>query len=134
MNERQGGCLCGAIRYVLRGEPRAIVLCHCSHCQKQSGSAFSFNLVVKEADYEQQGETRVYVDTGDSGKPVYRHFCGCCGSPVFAVTALAPGKIVLKAGTLDDVDGLQPKAEIYVDEAMRWVLPVAGAERFPQHQ
>jgi hypothetical protein len=49
-------------RYVSKGEPRAIAICHCTHCQRQSGSLFSFNLVMREADYDQRGETRVYVD------------------------------------------------------------------------
>ena len=104
--ERKGGCLCRAVRYTLKSEPRAIAICHCTHCQKQSGSLFSFNLVIREADYEQSGETTIYQDKGDSGQPVYRHFCGNCGSPLFATTALAPGKVVVKAGTLDSLDGL----------------------------
>lgn len=131
---REGGCLCGAVRYVLKGEPRAIALCHCTRCQRQSGSLFSFNLVIREADYEQSGETMVYVDKGDSGQPVYRHFCRGCGSPVLAKTALAPGKVVVKAGTLDNIEGLQPQAEIYTDHAATWLAPVAGAARFAQNQ
>jgi hypothetical protein len=59
MRNRKGGCLCGAVRYVLKGEPRATAICHCTHCQRQSGSLFSFNLVVREADYEQSGGTTV---------------------------------------------------------------------------
>ena len=133
MQERKGGCLCGAVRYVLKGEPRATAICHCTHCQRQSGSLFSFNLVIREADYDQQGETMVYVDTGDSGQPVYRHFCGNCGSPILAKTALTPGKVVVKAGTLDSMEGLQPKTEIYTDHAVKWLAPVAGAARFAQN-
>jgi hypothetical protein len=132
MQNRQGGCLCGAVRYVLKSDPRAIAVCHCTHCQKQSGSVFSFNLVIRETDYDQQGETMVYVDNGDSGQPVHRHFCGRCGSPILAKTALAPGKVVVKAGTLDSMEGLEPKAEIYTDHAVTWLAPVAGATRFPR--
>ena len=134
MQDRRGGCLCGAVRYVLNGEPRAVAICHCTHCQKQSGSLFSFNLVIREADYEQSGETMVYVDEGDGGQPVYRHFCRRCGSPVLAKTALAPGKVVVKAGTLDDMEGLQPRTEIYTDHAVKWLAPVAGAARFARNQ
>jgi hypothetical protein len=133
MQERKGGCLCGAVRYVLKGEPRAVAVCHCTHCQKLSGGAFSVNLVMRESDYEQSGDTMVYVDSGDSGKPVYRHFCGRCGSPILAKTALAPGKLVLKAGSLDSMDGLRPQTEIYTDHAVQWIAPVAGAERFAQN-
>lgn len=98
MQDREGGCLCGAVRYTLKGEPRGTAICHCTHCQKQSGSLFSFNLVMRE----------VFIDKGDSGHPVYRHFCGRCGSPLLAKTALMPAKVVVKAGTLDDLDGLRP--------------------------
>ena len=106
MQDRKGGCLCGAVRYVLKGEPGAIAICHCTHCQRQSGSLFSFNPVIREADYEQSGETMVYVDKGDSGQPVYRHFCGGCGSPILPTIASAPGMVVVKAGTLDRMEGL----------------------------
>jgi hypothetical protein len=75
----------------------------------------------------------VYVDKGDSGQPVYRHFCGRCGSPILAKTALAPGNVVVKAGTLDSMEGLQPKTEIYTDHAVKWLLPVAGVARFAQN-
>jgi hypothetical protein len=133
MSDRKGGCLCGAVRYTLKGEPRSIALCHCTHCRRQRGSLFSFNLVLRESEYEQSGETTIFVDRGDSGHPVHRHFCGRCGSPLFAVTALMPGKIVLKAGTLDSMGGLQPKAEIYTDHAVEWIKPVAGAQRYAQN-
>ena len=133
MQDRKGGCLCGSVRYVLKSEPRGIAICHCTHCQKLSGSSFSLNVVVRDADYEQSGETRIYVDTGDSGQPVYRHFCGACGSPILARTSLMPGKVVVKAGTLDDLEGLQPQAEIYTDHALKWLAPVAGAKRFAQN-
>jgi hypothetical protein len=134
MQDRKGGCLCGAVRYVLKGEPRAIAICHCTHCQRQSGSLFSFNLVIRETDYEQSGESMVYVDKGDSGQPVYRHFCGRCGSPILATIAAAPGKVVVKAGTLDSMEGLQPQTEIYTDHAVKWLAPVAGATRFAQNR
>ena len=93
---------------------------------------FSFNVVVRESDYEQSGETMVYVDKGDSGQPVYRHFCGRCGSPILAMVAEAPGKIVVKAGTLDSMEGLQPQTEVYTDHAAKWLAPIAGAARFAQ--
>lgn len=133
MQDRTGGCLCGAVRYVLKSEPRSIAICHCTHCQRQSGSLFSFNLVIRETDYQQSGETRVFVDEGDSGQPVHRHFCGACGSPLFATTVLMPGKVVVKAGTLDSLDGLRPQAEIYTDRAVEWLAPVAGTARFAQN-
>jgi hypothetical protein len=87
----EGGCLCGDIRYRLKSPPKAIVLCDCTHCQRQGGSAFLVNLICPEADYEQLGQTTVYHDRGDSGFAVSRHFCGRCGSPVLTNAASVPG-------------------------------------------
>ncbi|MBR1219324.1 GFA family protein [Bradyrhizobium sp. U87765 SZCCT0131] len=133
MTERNGGCLCGAVRYGVKGELRGVTICHCTHCQKLSGSLFSFNAVAREADYVQSGATTVYIDSGDSGQPVERHFCGRCGSPILAKIAAAPGKVVIKAGTLDDIAGLQPKIEIYTDHAAAWLAPFEGATRFARN-
>ncbi|MBI0326865.1 GFA family protein [Burkholderia plantarii] len=132
MPDRQGGCLCGAVRYVLKGEPRVITICHCTHCRKLSGSPFSFNLAIRETDFERNGETKLFMDTGSSGNPVHRHFCGNCGSPIFAKIAAAPGKVIVKAGTLDNPDGLQPRVEIHTEHSLKWLAPVTGTTRFAQ--
>jgi len=132
MAKRTGGCLCGAVRYELASEPTMTAVCHCTHCQRQSGAMFSTNLVVPEADYHQTGETSVYEDRGDSGQPVYRHFCGRCGSPIISRVAVMPGLVMVKAGTLDDFSGLKPAVEVYTDHAAEWLAPIAGAQRFAQ--
>ena len=132
MTERVGGCLCGAVRYRLKCEPMATAVCHCTHCQKQSGGVFSTNLVIPEAQYEQTGETKVYADSGDSGQAVLRHFCGACGSPILSKAGIMPGMVLVKAGTLDDMSGLTPAVEVYTDHAAAWVAPIAGVQRFPQ--
>jgi hypothetical protein len=132
MTTREGGCLCGAVRYVLAGEPTMTAVCHCTHCQKQSGGVFSTNLVVQDADYRQTGETKVFRDRGDSGQPVDRHFCAACGSPIVSKVAVMPGLTMVKAGTLDDLSGLAPAVEVYTDHAAAWVSPIPGAQRFAQ--
>jgi hypothetical protein len=50
-----------------------------------------------------------------------------------ATIAAAPGKVVVKAGTLDSMEGLQPQTEIYTDHAVKWLALVAGAARFAQN-
>jgi hypothetical protein len=128
---RSGGCLCGAIRYQLKSEPKIMGVCHCSHCAKQSGSVFSVNIVVPVSDYVQTGQTKVFKDTGDSGQPVYRHFCGDCGSPILSKMPSMEGvAVVVKAGTLDDATGLSPAIEVYTVRAVSWLGPVQGTKRF----
>ena len=132
MADREGGCLCGAVRYVLKAEPVTTAVCHCTHCQRQSGGVFSTNLVVPEAAYVQTGETKVYDDNGDSGQSVWRHFCPNCGSPIISRIAVMPGVVMVKAGTLDDMSGVTPDIEVYTDHAADWIAPIPGARRFGQ--
>ena len=132
MSQREGGCLCGAVRYTLANDPVAMAVCHCTHCQKQSGAMFSANLVVPEADYAQTGKTKVFADRGDSGGAVLRHFCAECGSPILSKADVAPGMMLVKAGTLDDFSGLTPSVEVYTDHAAAWVGPIDGVPRFGQ--
>lgn len=126
---RDGGCLCGAIRYSISGEPLVTAVCHCTHCQKQGGSAFSVVAVVTDSQYSQTGVTRVYGDTGDSGKGVQRHFCGDCGSPIVSLVEAMPGLTMVKAGTLDDPKGLKPSQEVWCGSAWDAVPPFVGAAR-----
>ena len=117
----QGGCLCGAVRYTISGEPAASLVCHCTHCQKQSGSAFSTILGAAEGAVEVAGTPASYVDHGESGKAVERQFCGTCGSPLFSRVAVSPGMLWVKAGTLDDPAGFMPAAHIWTRSKQCWV-------------
>jgi len=133
MTKRTGGCLCGSVRYTLDSNPLMMAVCQCTHCQKQSGCVFSANVAVHDTAYQQQGETFICQDRGDSDQPVYRHFCPSCGSPILSKLAIMPGLTLVKAGTLDDLSGLIPVMEVYADHAAAWVSPVAGAQRFGQN-
>lgn len=123
-----GRCLCGDVRYSLSELPRVTVLCHCTHCQRQSGSLLSMVCLAPESALHLSGETRLFVDTGDSGLDVLRHFCGRCGSPILSRLASKPGVVFVKAGTLDDWRSLTPAVEVYRDHAAPWLLPIEGAE------
>ena len=67
---RTGRCLCGAVTYELDGELLATALCHCSHCQRQGGGAFSVNLVVHESQLSVSGDLKTYEETGERGDDV----------------------------------------------------------------
>src|SRR5271167_2502735 len=48
---QSGGCQCGAIRYEITGPPAAVYACHCTECQRQSGSAFAMAAVIPQAHF-----------------------------------------------------------------------------------
>jgi len=127
---REGGCLCGAVRYRVTGEPIISAVCHCRHCQKQGGSAFSVVIAVTDDNYAQTGETAVFEDRGDSGQPVYRHFCGTCGSPIVSIAGMLPGLTLIKAGTLDDPTAIRPTQEAYCRDAWAVFPRLAGAQGY----
>jgi hypothetical protein len=126
MSEIKGGCLCGSVRYESVSEPVMSVVCHCTHCQKQSGSAFSVNVVVPATDFKVTSQTlATFGDAGDSGMAVRRHFCNRCGSPVYTELEATPGMVAIKAGTLDDPASINPQVHMWRSAAQAWV-PVSG--------
>lgn len=127
---REGGCLCGAVRYSAPKEPLATVICHCRHCQKQAGSALSVVAVFPRGELAVSGELTVFEDRGTSGQKVLRQFCGRCGSPVITDTERAreQGVIFVKAGTFDDVADLDPTTHYWTCRAQTWLPLPEGAE------
>lgn len=123
----EGGCNCGNLRYEIRGEPQAVVVCHCLNCQRQSGAAFSVNLIVTNDQFTFKGEPKIYADHDtESGKPVHRHFCGDCGSPILSLSDLSPDISVVKAGSLDERTGFEPQAQCWTDTAFSWGSDLFG--------
>ena len=119
--KRQGGCLCGQVRYELFGEPLAVVICHCKNCQKQSGSTFSINIIGQSEQIEIQGNLSTYADTNDSGDPVNRNFCENCGSPIFSEILSQGNLIALKVGTLDDTSDIEPQTQFWCISKQNWL-------------
>jgi hypothetical protein len=131
MMTRTGGCLCGAVRYTAPAQPLATVICHCRHCQKQAGSAFSVVAVFERDAVTVDGSLSIFEDRGASGQRVFRQFCGGCGSPVLTDTERAreQGILFIKAGTFDDVSDLRPTTHYWTDHAQPWLPLPVDAER-----
>lgn len=126
--KRTGGCLCGAVRYEVEWPPQAMVVCHCTDCQKQAGSAFSVVGVAKQGAIKVSGELATFTHPGSSGQTVERRFCDRCGSPVLTETAAAreQGIVFFKAGTLDETADLAPTVHYWTRSAQHWVPLPAG--------
>ncbi len=124
----EGGCLCGAVRYSSSAEPAMTLICHCAHCQKQSGTSFSVIVAVPRESLDVTGGSlKSYRDTGESGQAVHRRFCGECGSPLVSDVEAVPDLLFLKSGTLDDTNWLKPEMHIWTDHRQPWVTIPEGA-------
>jgi len=133
MGKLDGRCLCGAVSYRADADPVFTAICHCKNCQRQTGTAFSLVVGVREEDFELDGEPAVFTTAGeDHGGETRRHFCSACGSPLLSTSDALPGIVIVKAGTLDDVSWLQPQLEVWGEQAQPWIQPADGRPRLPR--
>ena len=82
MPRMTGSCRCGQIRYAADAEPIFTGICHCTECQKQSGTAFNIVVAVPQPLLAIEGSPKTYTSTGDSGRQVTSRFCPNCGSTI----------------------------------------------------
>ena len=130
--ELSGHCLCGAIHYKANVENPVAAVCHCTHCQRQSGSVLSLVVVAPAAALQWTGVPARYDDSADSGATVVRHFCQRCGSPLVSISTATPDIAYVKAGTLDQLADLTPVMEVWRQSAVSWLKidpPVPGQDR-----
>jgi hypothetical protein len=126
-----GGCLCGAVRYSISAPLSALRVCHCTHCQKNTGTGSSVNAVVAGSDFAiTKGTPKRFTTTADSGRVLMRHFCGDCGSPLYAFREISPERVVVKAGTLDDTSALKITAHIWTKSKRPWSHIDPACEQF----
>ena len=123
----EGGCLCGKVRYSADVEPTFVGVCHCTNCQKGTGSAFSVVVAVPTPALTVQGTLETFTGRGDSGKATYRRFCPACGSALIDEAEIMPNVTMIMAGTLDDASWVKPASEIFCDSAQPGVQ--LGGER-----
>lgn len=114
-----GGCMCGAVRYETSQAPVIQGNCHCTHCQKTTGSAYSATLFFPAPSLELSGITKSFDGAGESGTTTLV-FCPACGIQVLTRPAAMDGLVGIRAGTLDDPNLYKPSADIFVRSATSW--------------
>jgi hypothetical protein len=124
----EGGCHCGAVRYVCSEEPITVVNCHCGDCQKIAGSAFITGVLVPEGSVKINGELKSYKVEADSGNSIKRKFCPACGTRILVELEGGIGAGVSYT-TLDDNSWLEPAVEFYTSKAQPWVTLCSNTEK-----
>ncbi len=115
-----GGCGCGAVRYTLSSAPILLFACHCSLCQRQSGSAFGLSLRVHRADLAITGPTATALRKTERAEPSESLFCQACGGRIFNARPGTPF-CHLRGGTLDNTGWLRPAAHIWASRRQPWI-------------
>jgi hypothetical protein len=128
-----GGCLCGAVRFELSDRPQHAGYCHCTRCQRRTGTAASPQARI-------DGRT-LRILSGEDHIKAWRHpdggfeklFCRECGSHLFSRDPDDPTQMSVRLGAFDGDPGIRPMWRTFVNYAAAWEpIPDDGLERYPE--
>lgn len=129
-----GGCQCGSLRYEIAAEPLRTYACHCTDCQRITGSAFSLAIAVSDERFRlTKGEPWLVHRLADSGRGATRWLCRDCGSWVCSAAWAVPGQALMRivqGGSLDDKSWLRPTRHFWTRSKQPWVEIPAGDQLF----
>ena len=123
-----GGCVCGAVRYEVSGEPYGGAVCHCRTCQQVHGAPMVAFFSVRRDGFSITGELGE-VRTSDHA---VRRFCRACGTHMVFDDSRYPEEIDVATATLDDPAAVPPRFHIWTRSQIAWVKLGDGLERFPE--
>lgn len=126
----EGGCTCGALRYRVMSEPIFVHCCHCTWCQRESGSAFALNAIIESDRVDLlrgQPEMAMTPSQRGAGQKIFR--CPDCRNAVWSNYAMAVGDRVrfVRVGTLDQPDRFPPDIHIFTSSKLDWLELPHGA-------
>ena len=127
-----GGCGCGAVRFELTEPPEAVVYCHCTRCQRRTGTAAAVSARVPAGSVKLLSgaeEVRRWVPPDGMAKA----FCGTCGSALWAETRDGERIAAVRMGALDGDPGVRPTVRQFTAYAAPWEpIPDDGLPRHPE--
>ena len=131
-----GGCTCRHVRYRMAAAPMFVHCCHCTWCQRETGSAFALNALI-EADQVRvlQGEVDVVNTPSNSGRGQRIARCPRCRVALWSHYAGAGDAVCfVRVGTLDRPEACPPDIHIFTSTRLPWVrLPEAGAPQVDEY-
>src|SRR5579884_1219883 len=127
--------MCGGVRFEVTERPTGARYCHCTRCQRRTGTAASASARVVPGSFRiVQGEDRLRAWKPEGGAEKW--FCGDCGSALFTHHPDAPPDDVgVRLGAFDEDPGIRPSARQFVAYAAAWEpIPDDGLPRYPERR
>lgn len=118
-----GGCHCGEVTFQASVDPKKVLICHCSDCQKLSGSTFR-SVVMSAANGVTftKGEAKEYIKVAESGNQRAQGFCSNCGSALYATSVEKTNRVYgIRVGVVDQRNELIPHFQIWHRSAVPWL-------------
>jgi hypothetical protein len=129
MSEREihhGGCLCGAVRYEVRGRALQTTLCHCEDCRRASGAPCVAWTFFRHGGLSWiKGTPKLLIHADRE-----RTFCGDCGSPLTFFDPSIPDLFEANTNTLDDPAAHPPADQCWTCDELPWTASIAEVPRF----
>ena len=128
-----GACLCGGVRFEVTEPLVSASYCHCTRCQRRTGTAASAQARVAPGSLRvTSGEELIRAyDPGDGG--FLKLFCSQCGSALWSRSPEDPEVMSVRLGVLDSDPGIRPSYRQFVAYAAPWEpLPDDGLTRYPE--
>jgi hypothetical protein len=126
----EGGCICGHVRYRVNGKPLIVHACHCTWCQRETGTAHALNAVY-EADRVEHlaAEPEMILTPSASGKGQRIARCANCRVAVWSNYPQAgPAVRFVRVGTMDEPGQFPPDIHIFTSSKLPWVTLSPGAK------
>jgi hypothetical protein len=126
-----GGCLCGGVRFELTEPPVSASYCHCTRCQKRTGTAASPQARIVPGSINVSGDDLVRAYEPPDGFP--KAFCSACGSALWSINP-GTGEIAsIRMSLFDDDPGVRPSYRQFTAYAAEWEsIPDDGLPRYPE--
>ncbi len=118
MTKRQGGCLCGKVRFLAQGAPFRVGLCHCTDCRKHHGALFHASAIYPQDAVTVEGKVNSYKG---------RFFCPQCGPSVYSIS---DDEVELHLGAFDQPDALVPTYELWTCRREGFLPQFPGLTRY----
>lgn len=123
----EGGCLCGAVRYRVKGAALASGTCHCRSCRKAASAPdLPFATYATAAFEFTQGQAADFRSSAE----VTRSFCGRCGSPLTYRHDRKPDKLDIMTCSLDNPDAEPPTFHVWTSHKPAWAVLSDGLPSF----
>ena len=125
----EGGCICGAIRYRVRGVPTNSMVCHCQSCRRVAASPVVAWITFPTAQFQL---LRGHSAEFHSSEPVRRTFCASCGSPLTYEHRDGVGFVDVTTCSLDEPNLFPPTHHSWLSHDLAWVRFGDGLPAFQE--
>ncbi|MHB1537141.1 MAG: GFA family protein [Solirubrobacteraceae bacterium] len=128
-----GSCLCGGVRFQLGELPTTAGYCHCTRCQRRTGTAASASARFDGAKLRVAAGEELIASWQPPHDGAEKLFCSTCGGHLFSRNPRDHSEMSVRLGAIDGDPHVRPSWRQYVAYAAAWEpIPHDGLPRFPQ--